>query len=42
MGQIAVLDMRLRIAPVQVSLLVRKSARHNDMLDLFRTGLKAC
>ena len=38
-GQIATLDFKLGVEPMQVCILVRGVARHNAMLDLFRQAL---
>ena len=39
LGQIAILDFKLGVEPMQVCMLVRGVARHNAMLDLFRQAL---
>lgn len=39
LGQIAILDFKLGVEPMQVCMLVRGVARYNAMLDLFRQAL---
>lgn len=40
LGQVALLDFRLGIAPMEVSLLVRRNTQHNAMLARFKTALQ--
>lgn len=42
LGQIAILDFRLGVEPMQVNMLVRAGSDHHTMLALFRTALLEC